>query len=100
MAFFASLMVNGSAKSSEACSVSAAATRPDLFLRFQHDFYAVVPLVLEDLIPFRRVLKPQAVRDDEAGIDLPVPDLLEQRTDGLTPLSLRFSCSEAKSGKR
>src|SRR5262249_59151303 len=50
-------------------------------VRFEHDLDAVVLFVQEHVIPFGRLTEPQAVRDDETGIDLPVLNPFEQRAE-------------------
>src|SRR4051794_37837874 len=48
-------------------------------LRLQHDLLAVVEFVGEHVVALRRPVQRQRVRDDEAGVDLPSLDALEQR---------------------
>jgi hypothetical protein len=45
----------------------------------QHHLLAAVALVQEQVISQRSLLELEAVGDDEAGVDLPPPDPLEQR---------------------
>lgn len=47
------------------------------YSRLQHDLDAFVLLVLEHLVVLGRVVERHLVRDDEARVDLPVPDFLE-----------------------
>src|SRR5436305_175657 len=48
-------------------------------LRLQHDLDAVVFLVVEEPVAIGRVIEAQAMRDDEARIDLAVLDAFQQR---------------------
>src|SRR5215204_4772868 len=48
-------------------------------LRLEHDLFAVVMLVLEDVVAMRRLLQRQGVSDDEGRVDLPVLNPLQQR---------------------
>src|SRR5581483_2019234 len=48
-------------------------------LRLQHDFEAVVSLVLEELVAARSLAQRDPVRDDERRVDVAVLDALEQR---------------------
>src|SRR5690348_185208 len=48
-------------------------------LRLEDDLQALLLLVLEDLVAVRRLVERQAVRDDEAGVDLAALDAVQQR---------------------
>src|SRR4051794_13764574 len=48
-------------------------------LRLEHDLFAVVLLIAEHPVAFRRVFERHAMRDDEARIDLALFHTLEQR---------------------
>src|SRR5579871_584339 len=50
------------------------------FAGLQHDLYAVLLFVLEDLIGPRRLIEREPMRDDEARIDLALLNALQQRS--------------------
>src|SRR3712207_3658224 len=50
-------------------------------LRPEHDLHTVVLLVLEHVVAARRLVERKLVRDDVAGVDVPVLDALEQRSE-------------------
>ena len=48
-------------------------------LRLEHDLFAVVELVLEDVVAVGSLFQRQGMGDDEGGIDVAVLDVLQQR---------------------